>query len=124
MSRPLLFFISTLLMISLARADEKAVEAWPPKPFKADYMIYSGDLGDAWAPTQTDRKISIDVSGQPAKEIFDSLYPDVKAICTSERGERHRRKGNVWCFFIPSSGYRCYFGFDLRTGKSIEGGEC
>jgi len=95
-----------------------------PKPLKADYVIYSGDLGEQMPPTKADRKISINVTGQSAKDIFDSIGPDLKAECTTEKGDRERRKGTVWCFYQPSSGYECYFGFDLRTGKSIEGGEC
>lgn len=95
-----------------------------PKPLKADYVIYSGDLGEQMPPTKTDRKISINVTGQSAKDLFDSLGPDIKAECTTGKGERERRKGTVWCFYLPASGYECYFGFDLRTGKSIDGGEC
>lgn len=112
-----------LLMLAMGSALAAPVEA-QNKSMRAHYMIYSGELGDAWQPTKTDRKLSIDIAGPPAKDIFDSLYPDIKAECTAEKGERQRRKGNLWCVYQPSSGYTCYFGFDLRTGKSIEGGEC
>ena len=95
-----------------------------PKALKADYVIYSGDLGEQMPPTKTDRKISINVTGQPAKDIFDSIGPDIKAACNTDPGDRERRKGKMWCFYQPKSGYECYFGFDLRTGKSIDGGEC
>jgi len=84
-------------------------------------MIYAGDLGDAWQPTKEDRKLSIDVTGQPAKDICDAIYPDIKAECTAEKGERQRREGHVWCAYRPSNGYTCYFGFDLRTGRRIAG---
>lgn len=114
--------LTMLLLAGSAQRDQ--VEAPPPKPLKADYVIYSGDLGEQLAPTQTDRKISVHVTGQPAKDIFDSIYPDLKVECSVERGERERRKGNLWCYYMPSRGYTCYFGFDLRTGKSIDGGEC
>lgn len=112
---------SILLILAMALAG---LAQAAPKPLNADYVIYSGDLGEQMPPTKTDRKISINVTGQPAKDIFDSLGPDVKAECTTGKGERERRKGTVWCFYLPRSGYECYFGFDLRTGKSIDGGEC
>lgn len=115
---------SLALGISQAHAGEPIPEAALPKPLKADYLIYSGDLGDARAPTKTERKMYVVVAGQPAKEIFDSMYPDSKQTCSSEKGERMRIKQNVWCMFAPSSGYQCFFGFDLRTGKSIAGGIC
>ncbi|WP_332879095.1 hypothetical protein [Massilia sp. S19_KUP03_FR1] len=113
--------MKTILLV-LAAAISQASAA--PKPLKADYVIYSGDLGEQKPPTKTDRKISINVTGQSAKDIFDSIGPDLKAGCTTENGDRERRKGTVWCFYLPGSGYECYFGFDLRTGKSIDGGEC
>lgn len=111
------------LMLAMTLAFAGQVEA-APKPLKADYVIYSGDLGEQMPPTKTDRKISINVTGRSAKDIFDSIGPDLTTACNTEPGDRERRKGTVWCFYQPSSGYECYFGFDLRTGKSIDGGEC
>ncbi|RYE72045.1 MAG: hypothetical protein EOO81_04405 [Oxalobacteraceae bacterium] len=110
------------LLLMLAGLHAGQAEA-APKPLKADYVIYSGDLGEQMPPTKSDRKLSINVTGQSAKAIFDAIGPDTEASCMTGRGERERRKGTVWCFYQPGSGYECYFGFDLRTGKSIEGGE-
>jgi hypothetical protein len=114
-------FVFLALATCLALACEVVAA---PKPLKADYVIYSGDLGEQMPPTTTDRKISINVTGQSAKDIFESIGPDIKAECTTGKGERERRKGTVWCYFLPTSGYECYLGFDLRTGRSIDGGEC
>lgn len=119
----LLSILPFILGLGTARANE-TLPAAAPKPLKAEYVIYSGDLDDVHAPTKTERKMYVVVTGQPAKEIFDSLYPDARRACSSERGERMRIKGNVWCMFAPGSGYQCFFGFDLRTGKSIAGGIC
>ena len=95
------------------------------KPLTAEYTIYSGSLADERAPTKGDRKIAFEVTGQAAKEIFDSLYPDVQGVrCSDEQGERMRRKGQVWCIYTPEAGYRCFFGFDLRSGNCIAGGSC
>ena len=117
--------IAALLVLSVGgQAQEKPVYPAPAKPLKAEYTIYSGGLGDEQAPTKGERKLSIEISGQGAKEIFDSLYPDAKVSCSGEPGERLRRKGHVWCSFAPANGYRCFIGFNLRTGDSIAGGSC
>jgi hypothetical protein len=105
----------------LAHASEPALT----KSMKAEYSVYSGELGNAQAPTKTERKLSIEVTGQAAKDIFDSLYPDAKGVaCSDEKGQRLRSKGNVWCIYQPSDGYRCFLGYNLRTGGSIPGGSC
>jgi hypothetical protein len=118
--------IAALAFISLAvaNAEEKAISPVEAKPFKAEYTIYAGELGNQQSPTKSERKLSIEVSGQAAKEIFDSIYPDAKVKCSDEKGERLRRKKDVWCIYQPRDGYRCFLGFDLRTGDSIPGGSC
>jgi hypothetical protein len=92
--------------------------------FKGDYAIYSGGLGNQQAPTRDDRKASFIIEGQPAKEIFNNMAPDDKETCRGDKGARSRTKGNVWCTFHPRDRYTCYFGFDLKAGKSIGGGIC
>jgi hypothetical protein len=112
--------------VAAAYANDKRVD-WSEtyKPLKATYLIYSGEPGGRAAPTQTDRKIAIVVSGVAAKEIFDSLYPDKKGItCTSEQGERLRRRGDVWCSYRPGNAYRCFMGFKLRNGQPHSGASC
>lgn len=106
-------------------AHEKARYPAPAKALTAEYTIYSGSLGDEQPPTKDDRKIAFEMNGQPAKEIFESLYPDLLGVnCSDEKGERLRKKGRVWCVYTPEGGYRCFFGFNLRTGESISGGSC
>lgn len=95
------------------------------KPLKATYLIYSGERDELAAPTRTDRKIAIIVEGDPAKDIFDSLYPDAKGVsCTTEPGERLRRKGDISCSYRPSAGYRCFLGYNLRNGQPDSGASC
>lgn len=119
------FLAIAFILPSSVYAQGQPVYPAPAKPLKAKYTIYSGGLGDEQAPTNTERKLAVDISGQGAKDIFDSLYPDVKGLaCSGEKGERLRRKGHVWCAYSPSTGYRCFLGFDLRTGASIAGGSC
>lgn len=123
--KKLLLIALASMLLSAAHADEKEVWPAPSKALKAaEYTIYSGELGNEEAPTKNDRKLSIEISGQAAKEIFDSIYPDAKVTCSSENGERLRSKRELWCSYRPSEGYRCFLGFNLRTGESIPGGSC
>jgi hypothetical protein len=113
-------------VLSAAHAGDDATGWYEKyKPLKGTYLIYSGEPDERSAPSRTDRKIAIIIEGESAKDIFDSLYPDVKGVtCTTERGERLRRKGDVWCSYRPSDGYRCFMGFNLRNGQPNSGASC
>lgn len=116
---------AVLCMCAGASSQEKAKYPAPAKSLTAEYTIYAGSLGDEQAPTKTDRKLAVEINGEAAKDIFESLYPDAQGVsCSEEKGERLRRKGRIWCAYSPSSGYRCFLGFNLRTGESIAGGSC
>jgi hypothetical protein len=123
MTRAVLIFGASALL-SLAYASDQGNSPAPYRPFKGKYSVYSGELGEHQAPTRDDRKVSFLIEGKPAKDLFDSMPPDDKATCSGDKGARSRTKGSVWCTFQPGDGYTCYFGFDLRTGKSIGGGIC
>lgn len=107
------------VIFTLAKAA--SLESW--RPLKASYTIFSGPiLSDREAPTPTDRKLSIRIEGQPAKEIFDSIGPDMRLTCSPEKGDRERAKQGVQCTYTAegkNKGYDCWIGIDLRTGKSI-----
>lgn len=119
--------VITIAMVALCSqtgaADQKA---WDEsfKPLKGEYLLYSGSLNESQKPTRTDRKVAFKVSGPAARDLFESMYPDEKITCTSMKRYRERRKGEIFCTFFPQDGYACYFGFDLRTGKSIGGASC
>lgn len=119
-----LMFVSASALLSLAYAGNQATWPAPYRPFKGEYTIYSGGLGDQQAPTRDDRKLSFIIKGATAKEIFDSMSPDDKYTCSSEKNARSRTKGEVWCAYKPNDGYTCYLGIDLKTGRSIAGGIC
>lgn len=111
-----------LLIAALAGvAAAEAIDRY--KPLKGEFSIYSGELNDQSAPTPKERKISILVTGQAAKEMFDSMGPDEKDSCVAT-GDRSRSKKTLWCTYSRTDGYTCYFGFDLKTGNSIAGGIC
>ena len=116
--------LGLITLFSLGYAAEQAHWPAPFRPFKGQYTIYSGELDDLQAPTSKDRKLSFVVEGQAAKDIFNAMPPDDKQTCGGEKGDRSRSKEHVWCTYHPRDGYTCYFGFDLRTGKSIAGGIC
>jgi hypothetical protein len=91
----------------------------------ASYLIYSGEVGDRRPPTNADKKLAIAIRGQAARQIFENIGPDVKGVsCSAEDGERMRSKGEIWCSYMPSDGYMCFLGFDLRTGQPYSGGSC
>jgi hypothetical protein len=125
MNRRILCLAAALVLATNASAQEQAMYPAPAKPLTAEYTIYSGELGDEQAPTKEERKLAVEVTGQAAKDLFDSIYPDAKGVkCSEQKGERLRRKGRLWCAYSPSGGYRCFFGFNLRTGELISGGSC
>lgn len=90
------------------------------------YLIYSNDLDEAQAPTPADQRLSVAVTGDLAKQIFDTIGPDLKVACGTTLGMRQRQRGDVDCSFDKeqSSPYTCHFGFNLRKGKSIAGATC
>ena len=124
MKKSLLALIAIVSMSLTHATDQRQADR--PAPYQAvtgRYAIYSGDLDEQQAPTKSDRKLSLIIDGQPAKDIFDSMAPDDKTTCGSE-GARSRTKGSTWCSYQPKRGYKCYLGLDLRTGQSIAGGMC
>lgn len=95
--------------------------------YKGRYLFYSNNLDEKQAPTRVDRRMALMVEGLMAKEMFESIGPDLKAACGSSVRLRIRERGDVECTFdkdTPSSPYTCRFGLDLHTGKSIPGSTC
>lgn len=95
--------------------------------FDGKYLIYSGNLGEAAAPTPTDQKAAFVLHGGAAKTLFDSIGPDLKDTCGTSSGLRVREKGDLDCTYDKedrTSPYVCHFGIDLRTGKSMHGSIC
>lgn len=116
-------------VVSLAFAAD-TLGTWQPLQ-DSRYKIFSGDsVSYGEAPTTTDRKLSIVVKGQAAKEIFDSIGPDARETCSSEKGDRERNKGAVQCMYTakgvnePGKGYRCWIGVNLINGQGIPTVSC
>jgi opacity protein-like surface antigen len=123
----LLLIVAGIACISVAYAAAK--KEWDGTYASATihYHFYSNDLDEAQAPTPADPRLSIAVTGDLARQMFDAIGPDLKAGCGTSLGMRQRQRGDIDCSYDkeqPSSPYTCHVGFKLRTGKSIAGATC
>lgn len=116
-------------LVSLTFAAD-TLGTWGPVQ-EGRYKIFSGEtVAYGEAPTAKDRKLSIVVKGQAAKDIFDSIGPDTREICSSEKGDRERNRGGVQCMYTakdasaPGKGYRCWIGVDLISGQGVPTVSC
>ncbi|MFY3383925.1 hypothetical protein [Paracidovorax sp. MALMAid1276] len=94
------------------------------RPIQAHMAVYSGGLGDPAPPTGQEAKVSFHVQGAAARELFDRMGPDAKDVCGADATTRVRRRDQLECIRYSASNHSCYFGFDLKTGKSIGGSIC
>jgi hypothetical protein len=116
-----LFIAAGLTSIAAAIAAEWAFEY---KPTNTQMVIYSGGLADPAMPTAQEAKASFYVQGKAARDLFDHMGPDVKNECDFDPKVRVRKKENLQCVRHSKSEHSCYFGFDLRNGKSVQGSIC
>lgn len=125
MNARLMCIVGLLALFSLVQAAEKKQE-WTPefKPFSGRYQVYSGSPSEKQPPTPSDKQASVVLTGRAAKDLFDQIGPDVKNACSSDRNYRERHKGDLACSYTKENGYQCFFGIDLRTGKSSPGSIC
>lgn len=113
--------------VSLAYATTNTPWDGTYLPSTVHYLLYSNDLDEAQAPTRADRRLSVAMDGELAKQLFDSIGPDLKLACGTTLGVRQRQRGDVDCSYDkdqPTSPYTCHFGINLRNGKSIAGATC
>jgi hypothetical protein len=116
-----------LAALSLAHAVDLSGDPsglWKPLQGAA-YKFHSGVVADTTPPTANERRLTILVDGKTAKQIFDSIGPDYPETCTDAKGDRHRRKKGIVCFYTAQDEkdkdgpYRCWIGMDLRTGDTV-----
>lgn len=87
--------------------------------FSGEYFFYSGTLDDVSQPTAKDAKVGMWVSGPVAAQMFRHLGRTSKiSFCGDEKKETRSREELI-CSRDNTGNARCYFGFDLRSGKSI-----
>jgi hypothetical protein len=96
------------------------------RPASVNYATYGNSLGDPTVPSKSDRKIAFEVKGQAAREMFEAIGPDRKDSCAQVSDVRFRSRDNEKLICTKSSQgvHTCYFGFDLKSGKSIGGSIC
>lgn len=119
--------VRILILVGLCSATAFAavpMGGWKSLPGSI-YLIHGGSLADRQTPTSEDRKLSIVIDGQPAKEIFDMIGPDLPETCSGDKGDRTRDRKGLHCTFTAGDQqskegpYRCWVGLDLRTGDSV-----
>jgi hypothetical protein len=106
----------------IAVQNASAVWEYVHKSFGGTYVIYGGspESVQARAPTPGDMKVAFNLTGNPAKEMFEAIGPDLKGGC-ARPDLRVRQRDMLLCRYRPKDGYWCSFGFDLSTGLSIGG---
>jgi hypothetical protein len=118
---------AVVTVVSLAYAGTNRIWDGKYAPSTIHYLIYSNDLDEAKAPTPGDQRLSVAITGDLAKQMFDAIGPDLKEACGTTLGMRQRQRGDVDCSFDKDqrgSPYTCHFGIDLRKGRSIAGSTC
>jgi hypothetical protein len=108
------------LCCALSFHNASAVWEYAHKAVSGTYVIYGGFLDEAKKSTPGDSKVAFNITGNPAREMFDAIGPDLKGGCTGP-GLRVRQRDMLLCRYRPKDGYWCNFGFDLSTGLSIGG---
>ncbi|WP_151639400.1 hypothetical protein [Noviherbaspirillum aerium] len=125
MQKFVFFFLLLCVQMPLASAQLSS-DRWnfTYHPFKGQYEVYGGVLGDMQAPVEGNKKIAFKIDAAAARHMFEAMGPDTKDACSGEAGERTRIKDRLICTRSRRGAYNCYFGFDLATGKSIGGQIC
>jgi hypothetical protein len=125
MSARLSLMVAAFALYSMTQAAEQPeTQGSGQKPLKGDYLIYGGELGDTVPPTKKDRKVAFMFKGALANDLFDQIGPDRKDACGAAPDHRIRDRGDLTCVWDKGSGYACYFGLDVPTGKSTYGVIC
>lgn len=121
-----MIFACLVFSSSAQMAVETSGPSAQPKSVAGTYQIYGGSLADLQPPTAGDAHVSFRFKGQSARDLFQSIGPDIKKqdACSSAPDYRERRRGHLLCVHANNDGYSCYLGLDLRKGKSDFGAVC
>ena len=119
-------FVLLLAALAVPVAGTAAEWVFSYRTAKVEYAVYGGGLGDPVKPDGRDAKVAFEVTGRAAQDLFAAIGPDRVDRCGAEPGVRFRsRDGDkLACQRSASGEFRCQFGFDLITGKSIGGSIC
>ena len=124
MRKIILLLLICLNQAAVAGPEEKPrheLNQW--NEFQARYKIHSGGTAYSEPPTKADGVITVAFRDETAKQLFDQIGPDVKVTCSSDQGDRERRRKGAYCTYTArlrnpaNAHYRCWIGIDLRTGE-------
>lgn len=119
------YLIGALALLPFAHAAEQSEAGrYMATPLKGDYYIYGGTIGDKTAPTQKDRKVSVMLVGELARDLFEHIGPDAKSACNAGPDYRERQRGDLTCSWTKADGHSCYVGINANTGRSMRGSTC
>ena len=121
-----IIFASLVIFSSTQQAAEPGAPSAQPKPVTGTYQVYGGSLAVMQPPAAGDAHVSFRFKGQSARDLFQSIGPDMKKqdACSNAADYRERRRGHLLCVHLKHDGYSCYLGLDLRKGKSDFGAVC
>jgi hypothetical protein len=90
--------------------------------YSGQYWIYGGSGGDRTPPSPKDANIHMAIDGPLALRLYNELGAASRVTECVAEGEAMRRRGHISCSRQTSGGQAsCYFGFNLRSGKSNGG---
>jgi hypothetical protein len=119
----LLILVAFSQLISAEEIEKKPHELNEWNLLQAKYKIHSGGTAYSEPPTKADSVITVAIRDEAARLLFEQIGPDVKPVCSDEKGYRLRQKKGVHCSYRDQLGnpanshYRCWIGIDLRTGE-------
>ena len=119
MRRLIAAVLSTSLVVTLVA--QAGGGEWAP--LQARFLIHSQTATYPEAPTKADRVLTMVIDGNAAKELFELNGPDARQTCSTEQGDRARRKKGIDCIYTArdvtsrDGPYRCWIGLNLRTGE-------
>ncbi|WP_082547726.1 hypothetical protein [Massilia sp. Root335] len=120
----LLFGATTVAALAYAHAADPSSDPYGLwKTLQgAMYKIHSGSVADRAPPTAKDRMLTLLIDGQGAKDVFESIGPDVQPVCSGVDKDRDRRRKGIYCTYSAEDArtkegpYRCWIGVNLLTG--------
>jgi hypothetical protein len=110
-----------LILVMVALATVSGQGAPNQTRLQGDFMLFGGVLGESSPPTGTDAKVSFHITGRLAAEMYDRL--GAKAQHDECTNSSVRTLRDVVCYRSGRVN-DCYFGLDLKTGKTTNGVIC
>lgn len=120
------YFSSVLVFAPLFVCAADSAWHYEEKELSGTYGYYGGTLGDMHTPGNHDENMAFQVTGEAAQRMFDAIGPDLgqEESCLDDPADRMRSRRNLVCVKSANGQHACYFGLDLKTGKTLPGISC